>query len=447
MECYDLSGETRIVLVPSGTDGELCAVAVAYLGDPGASLTNVLVAAEETGTGVPLAASGRHFATRTAQGADVSPGTVIEGFPPDIELVTVSGRTELGDVRSAAAVNAECQAKIAAARSKHRRVLLHVMDQSKTGLLMPDVDWIAASRGAQTPSTVDVVVDACQARLSVDSIRAYLRLGFMVLVTGSKFFTGPPFAGALLLPPALAIRLEGPGSLPAGLGEYCSRFDWPDTASVAVGLARSANIGLALRWEAALAEMRAFLGVDPTQVKNTLGLFAHRVQSAIRENPDLRLHEVPPRADREHARDWDVLPTVFTFSILTAAGQGSPRWPLTPEEARQIYLWLNSDVSHCLPPQAPAPERALAARLFHIGQPVAVATESGKRAGALRISAGARLVSGEPSLLAAFAHLPPIARVEREISDARACLDKVSLILKYVEAIRAHNPRPRYETT
>ncbi len=297
--------------------------------------------------------------------------------------------------------------------------------------------------GGDTPPTVDVVVDSCQARLAAASIRGYLQRGFMVLVTGSKFFTGPPFAGALLLPPALAARLHAPSSLPAGLAQYCSRFDWPETAAVADQLTGRANVGLVLRWEAALAEMRAFLAVDAAEVENTLGLFARRIQSAIRENPDLRLHEVPALPNRE----WDALPTVFTFSILTSAAQGSPRRPLTPEEAREIYLWLNSDVSHCLPPSVPASERALAAGLFHLGQPVAISTESGKRAGALRISAGARLVSGEPSLLTAFAHRPPMARVEREISDALASLEKISLILRHVGAVRAHNPRPRYETT
>jgi hypothetical protein len=438
-ECYQLSAETRIVLVPSGTDGELCAVAVAHLGDPGTPLTNILVAAEETGTGVPLAATGRHFATRTARGADVSSGTVIEGFPADIRLETVSGRSERGAVRAAAAVNEECKTKIAAALAQNRRVLLHVMDQSKTGLRMPDFD----PAGGDMPPTVDVVVDSCQARLAAASIREYLQRGFMVLVTGSKFFTGPPFAGALLLPPAIAARIHAPSSLPAGLAQYCSRFDWPETAAVADQLTGRANVGLVLRWEAALAEMRAFLAVDAAEVENTLGLFARRIQSAIRENPDLRLHEVPALPNRA----WDALPTVFTFSILTSAAHGSPRRPLTPEEAREIYLWLNSDVSHCLPPSVPTSERALAAGLFHLGQPVAIATESGERAGALRISAGARLVSGEPSLLTAFAHRPPMARVEREISDALASLEKISLILRHVGAVRAHSPRPRYETT
>jgi hypothetical protein len=440
--CYELSEDTRMVLVPSGTDGELCAVAVAHLGDPDAPLTNLLVAAEETGTGVPLAAAGRHFATRTARGAEVSAGTLISGFPGDLQLVTVAGRTDAGEVRPVGDVNAECGAHIAAAAAARRRVLLHVMDQSKTGLVLPGLDWIADNAGAPG---VDVVVDACQARLSVGSIGAYLRRGCMVLVTGSKFFTGPPFAGALLLPPALAARLDARHGLPAGLAQYCSHLDWPEAAPVAALFAGRANLGVALRWEAALAEMKAFLAVEPAAVKDILAFFAERLQSGIRANPDLELHDVPPLVRPEHPREWDVLPTVFTFSIR-APGEAARRRFLTPDEAREIYLWLNSDVSPCLPPNASAAERALASRLFHIGQPVPIATAPGQRAGALRISAGARLVSGEPSLLIAYAGQAPMARVEREIADALASLDKISLILRHLDAVRARNPRPRYES-
>jgi hypothetical protein len=267
----------------------------------------------------------------------------------------------------------------------------------------------------------------------------------MVLVTGSKFFTGPPFAGALLLPPALAARLDARHGLPAGLAQYCSHLDWPEAAPVAALFAGRANLGVALRWEAALAEMKAFLAVEPAAVKDILAFFAERLQSGIRANPDLELHDVPPLVRPEHPREWDVLPTVFTFSIR-APGEAARRRFLTPDEAREIYLWLNSDVSPCLPPNASAAERALASRLFHIGQPVPIATAPGQRAGALRISAGARLVSGEPSLLIAYAGQAPMARVEREIADALASLDKISLILRHLDAVRARNPRPRYES-
>ena len=41
-------------------------------------------------------------------------------------------------------------------------------------------------------------------RLGRTRLQKYLDRGYLVLVTGSKFFTGPPFSGALLVPSALA---------------------------------------------------------------------------------------------------------------------------------------------------------------------------------------------------------------------------------------------------
>jgi hypothetical protein len=78
-------------------------------------------------------------------------------------------------------------------------------------------------------------------------------------------------------------------------------------------------------------------------------------------------------------------------------------------------------------------------RRCHIGQPVAVAID-GQPAAALRVSAGARLVSGEPSL----GHLDPDERLERELSDVTLLFRKVSLILTFFDRLSADNPRPSY---
>jgi hypothetical protein len=112
---------------------------------------------------------------------------------------------------------------------------------------------------------------------------------------------------------------------------------------------------------------------------------------------------------------------------------------MSPDEARQIHRWLNCDVSSCLPAGSSPEERARAARQFHLGQPVAIATPD-QSVGALRISAGARLVSGEPSQ----ASLEPDARLRAEIADALGALDKISLLVRHLDRIRADDPQPRY---
>lgn len=79
-----------------------------------------------------------------------------------------------------------------------RRVLLQIMDSSKLGRRAPSeacLDEIAR----RWPRKVQIVVDACQARLGRRRLRPYLDRGYMVLTTGSKFFGDPTFSGALLV--------------------------------------------------------------------------------------------------------------------------------------------------------------------------------------------------------------------------------------------------------
>jgi hypothetical protein len=414
---YGLSPETAVILTPSGTDGELSALAVSLLGGC-LPLTNILIAPEETGSGVPLAATGRHFATATARGVAVPKGKLIAGFPDDIALVTIPIRADDGSMRADAAIAAECAACAGRAVAAGRRVLLHVLDVSKTGIRAP----------AEVPLVnhpkVDVVVDACQARLAQDSLRAYLERGFMVLITGSKFFTGPPFAGALLLPPRIAARLESCRKVAGGLGDYFGRFDWGDGCATAA-LPSEANVGLTCRWAAALAEMEAFARVPNDDAIAILRAFGARVTAAIRANPDLMLYEPRVPADAER---WDQLPTIFSFAVLR------DNVPLALEDARLVYELLNSDLTDALPQALSKTERHLAALRCHIGQPVAL-----QQGAALRISAGARLVSGEPSRAA----LEPKQRLAGEIADALAVLDKISLILRHFARLQNAEPRPR----
>jgi hypothetical protein len=434
---YRLPATARIILTPSGTDGEICALALASLAAPSRPITNILLASEETGAGVPLATTGRHFATLTARDRQVEKGALIEGFPNDVELVTVRARLEDGCSRSKDQVEVECAHKLASALARGRRVLFHIMDQSKTGLRLstdPGSRWLEQDG-------VDVVVDACQGRLAAEAIAGYLERNFMVLVTGSKFFTGPPFSGALILPHRLASRLEEGGArLPRGLADYFGHLDWPSPRSARGVLADGGNVGLMLRWSAALAEMEAFAAVETADARRTLIHFGQRVGGAIRNSPDLFVHEAPSPDRPMRSESWDSVPTIFTFSVWRkTGGENAPRL-LDLEEARQVYWWLNSDLSGSLPSGVTDQARALARRQFHIGQPIAISNRFGSPSGALRLSAGARLVSGEPSQAAA----DPVIRLEREIDDALAALSKISLIMRHYETIRSDDPRPHY---
>lgn len=69
-------------------------------------------------------------------------------------------------------------------------------------------------------------MDACQLRSETETIRKYAALGFLTLVTGSKFYCGPPFCGAVLFPRAALAELEaGHEDLPAGFEDYFTRHE------------------------------------------------------------------------------------------------------------------------------------------------------------------------------------------------------------------------------
>jgi len=99
---FELDATAEVVLSPSGTDSELHALFLAncVLQKP---ITSVVVAADETGNGVNLAASGRHFDSITSGGRRVIKGEPISGFATQALNVPVAARDRNGHARSESA--------------------------------------------------------------------------------------------------------------------------------------------------------------------------------------------------------------------------------------------------------------------------------------------------------------------------------------------------------
>ncbi len=429
-QVFGLDAATQVVLAASGTDTELLALALTHLAAAAAPILNILIAPEETGRGVPMAARGVHFAVDTARGHDVAFEAPIAGFRPDTEIANICLRHPDGALRPAAEVETEISSIVAAGISAGKQVILHVLDLSKTGLLAPNPSYLLGLR-ALFGARFDIVVDACQARLSARAINAYLQLDAVVLVTGSKFFTGPPFAGALLVPATIAKRLAQ-GKLPAGLDAYFGRDEFPEGCAAASLLPPVGNYGLALRWHAALAEMRAFRLVAPPRRAEILQGFGEVVRTAVAANPALSLLEALPISRGEIAEMWERMPSIFSFSLRSPM---DPERYLDPAEARAVYIWLNADLSEVLP------DHAAAGRICHIGQPVCLPRpDGGGPMGVLRVSAGARLFSGEPS----HQGLAGPERIQREFADLQTVFEKIGLIMEHFQELKAAGPAPHY---
>jgi hypothetical protein len=278
----------EVVLSASGTEAELVALHLALTLAKG-PLVNIVVAPAETGSGVPAAAAGRHFLDRASLGGAVARGERLAGLAgADVALEAIEIRQDCGAPRRPADVDAEAAARVDAAVARGAFALLHVLDASKTARAGVSRDAAAAIASAHRDRAM-VVVDACQLRCPPEQIRADLAAGLAVMVTGSKFAGGPAFCGALLLPPALAARLTAGPPAPSPLGPYSAALDWPAGLRRRFGpsLTHPANLGLGLRWTAALAEIDAYLAVPAAERGALLEAFGSAVQARIAADPQL----------------------------------------------------------------------------------------------------------------------------------------------------------------
>ncbi|MGY3357646.1 hypothetical protein ACVWZK_004309 [Bradyrhizobium sp. GM0.4] len=179
-----LSSRIEIVFSPSGTDSQLHALFVtrAVLG---AAPVTIVVGADQTGSGTSHTARGHHFSTMTAGGMAVRKDGAVTGLAGDsiaVPLIDMAAGIAMRTDADAAVLHA-----VETSLAQGRRVLLQIMDSSKLGWRAPSeacLDEIAR----RWPRKVQIVVDACQARLGRRRLRAYLDRGYMVLITGSKFF-------------------------------------------------------------------------------------------------------------------------------------------------------------------------------------------------------------------------------------------------------------------
>jgi hypothetical protein len=359
---------------------------------------------------------------------EVTCGSPVAGIgSARVHVVPLPLRDHEGAAVAPAVLEESAESAVADAIGRGERVLLHLLDSSKTGLRGPSL--AAACRIARRyHPAIDVVVDSAQLRTRPAELRRYLDEGFMVIVTGSKFFTGSPFAGALLLPRAVASRLDRCSRFPSGLRVYLSEFEVPRRwERWRRQLTSSLNVGLLARWHAALAEMRAFAAVPPEAQRSYLMRVRDGVLERLARHDLLTLVDAPvgerDATGSDRPADWDGLRTIFTFF---ARRPGGPL--LNFEEAWDLYCWLNRDMSAHLPSGASGAELALAARPCHIGQPVRL-RKAGATAGALRIAVGARYVSRvafDPSL-----GTNPEERIAAQLRDVDTVLAKLMLLLEH----------------
>jgi hypothetical protein len=320
-------GLASVVLLPSGTDALLYTSLLLSLESPGRRFTPILPSASETGTGVPLAARCRLFDGPAAE------SILRDGWDAPVEVPL---RGPDGMPLSDDAINAGFAQAVRAAPG---RPVAYLTLGTKTGLVAP----------LEVPRGAEVVVDACQFRAAPSPLQACLRLGWPVIVTGSKYLGGPPFSGAILLPRG---RFDAVQQQARQIW-YRARTKAGPTNDCA------AMIGPLLRWVAAVPRDRPRASA---RVHGSLAGFRADIEAALAALPGLR---IIPGASESMIAASGMDPSIVTFAVRSGR---SGEW-LAASALRDTH-------------------RGLAARGVLVGQPVGLG-----RFGGLRIAVGGRDVA------------------------------------------------------
>ncbi|MCL5130051.1 hypothetical protein [Algibacter sp. L4_22] len=420
---FKLNDECQIIFSPSGTDSALQIAAITQI-ISNKDITHVLVASDETGSGVPAALKGCHFENTTALNHPVKKGDRIEGFR-DIDLIKVPFRDEKGVLKSSSQLDEEVFNAISKTNELGRHVVLHTMDQSKLGYQSPSDELIQRLNTFNNLS-MQVIVDAAQLRLDPTDIKNYLSKGYIVTITGSKYFTGPPYSGALILPKNVSKVIDSlKDTLPKGLTEYYHHSDWPTSWCCSNDLSSGYNYGSYMRWNAAIVEMDRYFKTPILYRNMGIEMFCDFVDESIKEASFLEpTYSDETKTNSYNSKEFGIrnIRTIYPFFILRN------NKALSIDQVKKVYTLLNSDLSDQFQ-GSPLEIIRLAGQKCHIGQAVNVKYSNDIESAILRISLGARVISE--------------SWVNRDISlyfrNIELQMNQITVIIKKIELI-LNNP-------
>jgi hypothetical protein len=419
---FKLNDECEIIFSPSGTDSSLQIAAITQIISD-KDITHVLVASDETGSGVASALKGCHFENTTALNYPVKKGDKIKGFR-DIDLIKIPFRDENGALKSSNQLDEEVFDAIAKTNQLGRHVVLHTMDQSKLGYQAPSDAFIQKLNTLDKVS-MQIIVDGSQLRLDPKDIQNYLNEGYIVTITGSKYFTGPPYAGALLLPKGVSKLIHSVKSkLPEGLTQYYNHSDWPTSWICSNDLSEGYNYGSYMRWNAAIVEMDRYYKTPVLYRNMGIEMFCNFIEDSVKEATFLELiYGDEAKTNSYDSKEFGIrnIRTIFPFFIL------KNKEALSIDNVKKLYTLLNSDLSAQFEDSSLEIIR-LAAQKCHIGQAVNVKYGTDIESAVLRISLGARVISE--------------SWANRDVSlyfrNIETQMNQITVILKKIELILSH---------
>lgn len=420
---YELSPEVEMVFGSSGTDIELIQLALSL--SLGKSVHNIVLAANEVGSGTENAAKGCYFSDLTPTGYNCKIGEEIPGFSNHrISYANIDIRDCRGNIVNEDIIHKAYIAEIDFAIRSGKRAIVHTIHRSKTGLIVPHYD-IIYEIVKDYGDHIDLVVDCCQGRVSIKKVNEYLNLGASLLLTGSKFYSGPPFSGILLLPVKYRKYPIDINNY-SGLRQFFSIPEYPlrwqkDIPQITDD---ENNLGLLLRWKAAVYEMNKVFLIPNHRIEFVINSFTNLARRMISQTTFLNEISAFSQTIEDtcptNTKSPFELNTIITFAIYGLDGS-----ELTIEDAKIIHKALYTNLEPYL-----SQSNKILSLIVQLGQPVKIKQNcDGKWGANLRIALSSNLI-GELGLLDDdIIHM-------RFYSDMQMIHDKIKLVLQNLDLLR-----------
>ena len=352
--------------MPSGSDAEYIPLLIAKTLNKGKKIVTICTCVEEVGSGTVNAASGKLFSNlepivKFADGSAKKDGDPVAEFNEGIQTVSILAREPSGEVVNP---TPETEKTLKACKDEGSVPILHTVYGSKTGICEKFPDEFNKQVMSMNGVTV---LDACQGRFSNSVIHDALTQEACILYTGSKFYRSPPFCGAIFIPAPIMKRLqeEKDFKMPKGLHTFFGKSEVPkELDHWRAQCNDSCNYGLALRWEAGLAEMEPTLKIDETERVSKTAEWRKAVVEMVGKHDNLNYFEA--------AYDTD---SIISIRIKNT---GDERPWFNKSELAKVFKAMTLDMS------AKFPDNEIAKHKCFIGQPVLIS----KTEAVLRIAQG-----------------------------------------------------------
>lgn len=374
---YKIDSNISKIYGPSGTDLELATLTDVLIKSKSNSLTNIILGVDEVGSGTSYIANGEYFSNISVFDHEVKKGNKIENFEKvNISTQFIDTRSSTGKLKEEDELLDEIYETVSKAIKEKSRPLIHLVYKSKTGSINYEYKKLKNAMH-RYENKYDIVIDACQGRICSDTLNYFLRDGSYVMLTGSKFFGGPPFSGILLFQDSFK-KLDK--SLAKGISKFFSYNEWKDDY-----IENRANVGLALRWLAAEFEMNSYFNINPSKREEIFNIFDSTLSEYVKDSQlfeyTLPFDETDKYLLNPHCSEKSNIHT------LKIKHEGSY---LNFDDAKKLYKLLYSyrynhgDKFNNI---------SVISRSIFTGQPVRIPNKMYKNIGNIRLSLGAPLLS------------------------------------------------------